>query len=193
MRGCADHTTLRPRLSCSLKRNAAAVLDLGEGVQWEASDTQLGSPDVPAFQGTLRLAFKEQLPACPPGSGDAPGGCWGLCCLHLTARSFCLVPAAALNDLDAAARSNDMFSSPPPPGSCRLPPDRQPAAPARTSPAASFTRLCRYTTCPADAVPDGGVTLRVQLFGGLTNVSYVDETLELLPGNVKWSVFVEGW
>lgn len=33
----------------------------------------------------------------------------------------------------------------------------------------------------------------MQLFGGLTNVTYVDEVLELLPGNVKWSVLVDGW
>lgn len=57
-----------------LQRNAAAVLDLSGEVQWETADVELGSPEVPAFQGTLRLPFKEQLPPCPGGGAGAPGG-----------------------------------------------------------------------------------------------------------------------
>ena len=37
------------------------------------------------------------------------------------------------------------------------------------------------------------MTLTAQLFGGLTNITFLNETLELLPGNVKWSVLVEQW
>lgn len=71
---------------------------------------------------------------------------------------------------------------------------RRPAAAARL-PAAHPPALRPgfHPHCPAAVPPDGGLTLRVQLFGGLTNVTYVDEVLELLPGNVKWSVLVDGW
>ena len=50
------------------------MLDLSGEVQWETADVELGSPEVPAFQGTLRLPFKEQLPPCPGGGAGAPGG-----------------------------------------------------------------------------------------------------------------------
>ena len=86
----------------------------------------------------------------------------------------------------AAAQCTSRGRHAPPFGSCRLG--------CRLAPShLAFTAGCPFRPPAADAAPDGSITLRVQLFGGVTNVSYVDETLELLPGNVKWSVFVEGW
>lgn len=53
--------------------------------------------------------------------------------------------------------------------------------------------LLARPAAPTAGPTSGGVTLTAQLFGGLTNVTYAGNSLELLPGNVKWSALVENW
>lgn len=143
------------------------MLDV-EGAEWQAQDVQLGEPDVPGFEGTLRLPLKQTLPACP-GSGSSTGvrrACpAGSRCCCLCAFLQQLAPASGCL---CAARAQPRAHPIP----CLL---AHPAAPV------------------AEPAAGGGVTLTVQLFGGLTNVTFLDSLLELLPGNVKWSVLVEEW
>lgn len=83
------------------------MLDLGAGVEWEAGDEELGSPEVPAFQGTLRLPFKQQLPACP-GGGSAPGAgvsaCGGWVCPEFCCAAICQVGACHSHPCSAAGQ-----------------------------------------------------------------------------------------
>lgn len=61
-----------------------------------------------------------------------------------------------------------------------------------TTPPHSLRAFSHTTLHLLPTIP-GGVTLVVQLFGGLTNVSFLNSSLEILPGNVKWSIAVDKW
>ena len=111
------------------QRSGTSVLDVA-GAEWQAQEVLLGDPNVPGFEGTMRLPFKQPLPPCP-GGGSAAGA-------HALHTAWAAAAAAVLSLPHLVSAFGRACDARPRPGGQSFPPC--PPLPAR--PSCSPRRRC---------------------------------------------------